>query len=180
VRHTREQVLGEIWAPAVRLIAVQGYEGTTLAQIAAEVGYKKSALLYHFGSKEELLSQALEGPAGQLRSFFEKALGCSRPELLSSFVDLVVANRYAVLIFVQFRRQISELPSIQRVGHLIEDVVGLFIEPQAPLAERVAVHLALGGIIEAALSFLDTPDEELGQALLAAATGALLPTVVTS
>jgi hypothetical protein len=42
----------------------------------------------------------------------------------------------------------------------------------------VAAHLALGGIIEAALRFLDVPDRELGQALLIAAGGALtgLPT----
>ena len=172
------QVLDQIGAAAVRLIAVQGYDGTTLAQIAAEVGYSKSALLYHFNSKEELLSQALQGPAGELERFFSSAPGCTRAELLARFVDLVVANRYEVLIFVRFSRQVSELSSIQP-AQLLDDVVGLFVSPEEPLVQRVAVHLALGGIIETALRFLDVPDQELGQALLVAA-GALTATGVPS
>jgi AcrR family transcriptional regulator len=167
------QVLDQIGAAAVRLIAVQGYDGTTLAQIAAEVGYSKSALLYHFNSKEELLSQALEGPAGELERFFSTAPGCSRTELLARFVELVVANRYEVLIFIRFNRQVSELSSIQPVAQLLDDVVGLFVSPEDPLVQRVAVHLALGGIVETALRCLDVPDRELGEALLVAAGGAL-------
>ncbi len=167
------QLLDDIGTVAVRLIAVQGYEATTLAQIAAEVGLSKSALLYHFNSKEELLSQALEGPARELRTFFAAAVTWSPQELLAGFVELVVTHRYEVLIFVRFNRQISALPSIQQVSHLLDDVVGLFVTDDDPLARRVAVHLALGGVVEAVLSFLDVPDDELRAALLPAAAGAL-------
>jgi AcrR family transcriptional regulator len=167
------QVLDDIGTAAVRLVAVQGYEATTLAQIAAEVGLSKSALLYHFNSKEELLSQALEGPARELRVFFAAAANWSPAELLAGFVDLVVTHRYEVLVFVRFNRQITALPSIQKVSHLIDDVVGLFVAEGAPLDRRVAVHLALGGIVETVLNFLDVPDDELRAALIPAAAGAL-------
>jgi AcrR family transcriptional regulator len=167
------QVLDEIGAAAIRLIAVQGYEATTLAQIAAEVGYSKSALLYHFNSKEELLSRALEGPAEQLRVFFAAAPSWSQAQLLAGFVDLIVTNRYEVLIFVRFRPQVSQLASMRRISHLMDDVVGLFVTERDSLDRQVAVHLALGGIVEAVQRFLDVPDQELAAALLSAAAGAL-------
>jgi len=45
---------------AVRLFARHGFEGTSVQQIADELGVSKQALLYHFASKNGLRSAALE------------------------------------------------------------------------------------------------------------------------
>ncbi len=44
---------------AERLIAEQGYAGTSLRQIIAEAGVNLAAVHYHFGSKEELLDELI-------------------------------------------------------------------------------------------------------------------------
>lgn len=52
----REQILAE----ATRLFSAQGFDGTSLKEIADAVGIRKPSLLYHFKSKDELRRSVLE------------------------------------------------------------------------------------------------------------------------
>jgi response regulator NasT len=51
----------EIIAAAKRLFATNGYDATSIKEIADEVGLLKGSLYYHIAAKEELLSLALAG-----------------------------------------------------------------------------------------------------------------------
>ncbi len=44
----------------IRLLATRGIHGTSLDLLAEEVGVSKSSILWHFGSKEELLLRVVE------------------------------------------------------------------------------------------------------------------------
>jgi AcrR family transcriptional regulator len=45
---------------ATRMFARNGSRGTTLGEIATEVGVSQAAVVYHFGTKEELLNAVLD------------------------------------------------------------------------------------------------------------------------
>ena len=44
-----------------KLFAQPGFRGVTLDQIAEETGTAKSSILWHFGTKEHLLLEVLDG-----------------------------------------------------------------------------------------------------------------------
>lgn len=52
----RDQILRE----ATRLFAAQGFDGTSVQELADAVGIRKPSLLYHFASKEELRQAVLD------------------------------------------------------------------------------------------------------------------------
>lgn len=94
----------QIVAAAQRILTRNGWRGTTLAQIAQEVGVTPAGLLYHFSSKEQLLNAVLDArdaddharadPAGDLAEEIRKT-ACrieESPELVGTFVVMLVEN----------------------------------------------------------------------------------------
>ena len=66
--YDRDQVL-EI---AVTLFNEQGYDATSVADLATRLGLTKSALYHHFDSKEQLLALALDEALSRLESVFDE------------------------------------------------------------------------------------------------------------
>lgn len=54
--HTKQTIL----EAALELFSVQGYEATSISQIADAVGIRKASLYSHFGSKQELLEALVQ------------------------------------------------------------------------------------------------------------------------
>lgn len=103
---------GAIIEATLRLLATRGIRGTSLDLVAEEVGVSKSSILWHFGSKEDLLVRVAErvfeevakGPAKDILAlptveergeatwkFFSKILQ-SRPELKRLLLWLILES----------------------------------------------------------------------------------------
>lgn len=93
-----------IKAVALELFTEQGYEATSLREIAERLGVSKAALYYHFKSKDEIVTSFVEdrfGPMDELIAWAE-----SQP--IGSATRRAVIGRYADTMFA------GEQPAVMR------------------------------------------------------------------
>ncbi|HEU5127542.1 MAG TPA: TetR family transcriptional regulator [Glycomyces sp.] len=68
---TRRAVRSEIAATAMRLFAEQGFEATTVDQIAAAAGISRRSFFHYFGTKEDLVLGDTAGLGESIRDVLE-------------------------------------------------------------------------------------------------------------
>src|SRR2546423_15701713 len=90
----RTDTRSRIQAIALELFAEQGYEKTSLREIAERLGVTKAALYYHFKSKEDIVRSFTEDYRAELDTVI--AWGASQPpspesraEILARYADIV-------------------------------------------------------------------------------------------
>ncbi|MFL6109377.1 MAG: TetR/AcrR family transcriptional regulator [Marmoricola sp.] len=96
---------------AIELFNRQGYDGTSMADLANELGLSKSALYHHVPSKETLLSEALDEALDELssvvRAASRKQSGTTAYERLRTVVRksvfVLVAHQPAVTLLLRVR-----------------------------------------------------------------------------
>ncbi|MDR6692144.1 AcrR family transcriptional regulator [Microbacterium sp. 1154] len=94
---------------AVQLFNEQGYDATSVSDLARRLGLTKSALYHHFSSKEELLSVALEAALGGLEAVLDEPgarEGAASDRLrfvLTGATDVLVAQLPAVTLLLRVR-----------------------------------------------------------------------------
>jgi AcrR family transcriptional regulator len=138
----------ELLAAALRVFARRGYRAAGVDEIAAEAGYSKGALYWHFSGKEELLTALLEERIDAPMRDRVGLLASAPPER-----DMSVEATRA------FAEQLAE----QREAMLLErEYWSLAIrdsELRARYAERQAeLRGALAAAMEARARHLGTPD----------------------
>ena len=173
---TRDRIL----AAALDLFIEQGYDKTSLREIAEQVGVTKAALYYHFESKEEIL-RTLFKPVLDLQGLVVSLLG-QRPTReawsagLATLVEWVLPQRR---LFELFQSNQNTLHALAHDAHseadhvaMHERVNALFSDETVPLDDRVrmaaAVGLVMGVLGFAAEQFLTVPADELQPLLVAA------------
>lgn len=169
---TRERILDV----ALDLFTERGYDGTSLREIAEELGLTKAALYYHFESKEDILL-ALHL---RLHDFGRDALlriG-DRPvtlrlwsEVLDSLIDQMLAQRR---IFLMHQRNEAALEKLHHthddrnedILHRLQQVLS---DPEVPLGDRVRMAASVGvlfsGFFLSGEGITGASDQELGKLL---------------
>jgi len=112
---TRQRILDV----SAELFVEQGYDGTSLREIAERLGVTKAALYYHFTSKAEILRALLE-PANELIGHVLELLeAAGDAEEWAKALEWVIAEVFA-------NRQIFRL--IARNQSSAQEVVGVFAD----------------------------------------------------
>ncbi|MFB6812318.1 TetR/AcrR family transcriptional regulator [Streptomyces sp. NPDC056387] len=91
---SRQAVVASIYDTAMRLFAEQGYEATTIAQIAKEAGISQRSLFRYFGTKEDIVCGEQEELGELLRATVEAqpAAATAWEALRAGFVVLMDAH----------------------------------------------------------------------------------------
>jgi AcrR family transcriptional regulator len=173
-RQTRQNVLDV----ALALFAQQGYDATSLQDIADEVGLTKAAVYYHFRSKVTIL-QALCEPvydAMKLANERAAALGSHRRRvqaLTDSFIEVLLKHRTMMSVLANDPIMHGQLKAVGTMDDLLADSLRLLYGEHPTVDQRLAVYSASG--FSAAVSIMpEVPDDELRPAL-ARAMKRLLP-----
>jgi AcrR family transcriptional regulator len=170
---TRQRILDV----ALDLFIEQGFDGTSLRQIAEKLGVTKAALYYHFESKDNIL-MALHlrlhefGKVALLRMGEEPVTLAQWEALLDEIVDQMLAQRK---IFLMHERNQAALEKLHRADHDAEheDIQNQFrrvlADTRVPLRDRVRMAASFGVVFSSLFlsgdAFAATTNEELGEML---------------
>jgi AcrR family transcriptional regulator len=166
---TREKILDV----ALDLFTDQGFDGTSMREIAGRLGLTKPSIYYHFASKEEILL-ALHMRVHELsKAALERLSGQpvtldSWGSALSELLDQMTAHRN---LFLMHERNQAALEKLHRKAHDDEhdDFQQRFrqavADPSLSLRDRVRMACSLGavfgGLFMAGDAFGNVPGAEL-------------------
>ncbi|MFE2060559.1 TetR/AcrR family transcriptional regulator [Streptomyces sp. NPDC059446] len=133
---------------ALDLFAEQGYEKTSLREIAEHLQVTKAALYYHFKTKEDILVSIFEDLNRPVEALLEWGEG--QPRTLETKVEILVryskALRAAEPLFVFMQENqatVRELSIGHTIKHRVIALVDLIKDPDAPLTDQVRCFSAL-------------------------------------
>jgi len=163
---------------ALELFAEQGYEKTSLREIAERLGVTKAALYYHFRSKEDIVRSFIEDYRAELEKVI--AWGASQPrtpetraEILARYAD-IVSEQLAVIRFMEQNQAamhslMSDSGARKKMFRdQFTSLSDLITPPGAPLADRIRAAMAVISIGMSSLLFQReaASPEELHDAVL--------------
>jgi len=170
---TRERILDV----SLDLFTENGYDKTSLREVADALGFTKAALYYHFEKKEDILL------ALHLRMHELGSAALSRLSELSSngadlgawiavldeFIDQVLANRKLFLFHIRNEKALEQLKHSEhneaKHQDMQEQLRVMLSSPSLPLPLRVRMACSIGAVMGALMgtsaAFEDVPVQEL-------------------
>ncbi|MEV0180688.1 TetR/AcrR family transcriptional regulator [Streptomyces sp. NPDC050625] len=127
---------------ALELFAEQGYEKTSLREIAERLDVTKAALYYHFKTKEEIIVSLFEDLTQPMEDLIE--WGRQQPHTLETKQEIV--RRYSQALvgaepLFRFMQENQATVRELRIGDIFKDRMrclrDIMIDPTAPLVEQV-------------------------------------------
>lgn len=143
---------------ALDLFGEQGYEKTSLREIAERLEVTKAALYYHFKSKEEILESVLEDYLSEVEALLDWAEAAptdatTRRELIDRYAD-IVARRFKPMRFAQQNPTgIRASGNGPRFHEMMRRVTTLIRPPEAPLVDQVRALTAVLAIHAGTVAF---------------------------
>lgn len=147
----------EILRVALDLFRTQGYDATSLRQIAERLGITKAALYYHFPAKEllvvELTRPFLDGFAeivAAARARDRESGQGSVEDLLGRYVDLLIAEHDVLSLLAGDPAAVNHPDVGLRAGNLIRAFQSELVGPEAADVDHIRAACALGAVNSAA------------------------------
>jgi AcrR family transcriptional regulator len=171
---------------ALRLFSEQGYESTSMRQIAEELGFTKAALYYHFKSKEDIVRALMAAMRGQITDL----VAWARTQEPGPELRRTVITRWTAIMHDQGLRMFRFLGSNYRLirdiksdpgqregmAAAVRELFEILTPPGASVEDQLRVRFALLTInmLGMAARDLDADEEDILEAAARISNG-LLP-----
>jgi len=177
----RSDTRARIQQVALELFAEQGYDKTSLREIAERLDVTKAALYYHFKSKEDIVRSLVEDYMGQVDALIAWAKTQPRtPEtrgaILGRYVQIVADGSDVFRMLNHNQAAVNSLAGAKERGSVFRErmtgLVEAITDPGADMMERLRVTMALGSVSVGWMFFSDQVKDrgELCSAVLAIAS----------
>jgi AcrR family transcriptional regulator len=149
---------------ALELFAEQGYEATSLREIAERLDVTKAALYYHFKSKEDIVASLVEDYFGQMDALIgwaksQPRSAQTRDEILSRYVRIVADGSDVFRMLHHNQAAVNTLASAKQRGDVFRErmtaLVDVLAEPGAGMPARLRATMTLGGVSVGWMFFAD-------------------------
>jgi len=153
---------------ALELFAEQGYEKTSLREIAERLGVTKAALYYHFRSKEDIVHSFTDDHFARIDALIEWAKAqppgpATSHEILDRYVGIVLTGAEVFRFMEQNRAAMQSMDAgkerFARFRGRLDTLVELLAGPAAPLRDRVRATAALFAASASCMYFAGTEDD---------------------
>ncbi|WP_329079613.1 MULTISPECIES: TetR/AcrR family transcriptional regulator [unclassified Streptosporangium] len=135
---------------ALKLFTEQGYEATSLREIAEALGVTKAALYYHFKTKDDIIASLAENRVKAIEELIVWARSQPRTdemreELIRRYShDLHRGRHHEIMRF--FERNQTSLknhPTMEKTRERMFELLTFLVEPEDPLPARLKHSMAL-------------------------------------
>ncbi|MEV6281908.1 helix-turn-helix domain-containing protein [Kribbella sp. NPDC051770] len=174
---------GEIHRAALELFSGQGYEKTSLREIAEQVGITKASLYYHYSSKQDLLKAIIGTFFDDMNAVFLRVEAtpwslAAEQELLTTYLEVVIKHRGTgptvlrdiAAVLAAFGDDLDVLIARSRNFQLW--LAGPEPQPKDRVLAAAAVEV-VGAVLSSGLEPAQLSDTEIRETLLEAATAVL-------
>ncbi|RKN40552.1 TetR family transcriptional regulator [Micromonospora endolithica] len=150
---------------ALDLFGSNGYQRTSLRQIAERLRLTKTAILYHFPAKEDLLNALTEPLLADLESLIEATAALpptrAREAMLTGWVDTLLAHRQSLGMLFHDLAMVARGTTYQRLMHIAMRANEIVAGPDAGRRERVRAVQSIAMVSDPVVFLVDVPEDVL-------------------
>lgn len=160
---------------AIELFKKHSAAGTSLQMISDELGLTKSAIYYHFRTREELLSAVIEPVISEVATLVDAAEArrgarARADSMLVGYATVAVANRELISLLTGDPGVVDLLRSRPEWGEVVRRQLALLADVEPGLGGTVKAAIVMSGIASAAgVDYGDIDDGALRDELIGAA-----------
>jgi AcrR family transcriptional regulator len=158
---TRAQIIDA----ARRLFVRQGFQHTSIREIAEQLGMTKTAVLYHFPTKADVLVAVAEPFLDDLAKAVESA--DSRQEVFESLIDVYLKHRALLRDnVVHDLALLGQGPTLRRFTELMIRAGELASGPDPTLRDKIRATQAIAALSDPVIMFADEPADQMREEVL--------------
>ncbi len=153
--HARPDTRERIQSVALELFAEQGYDKTSLREIAERLNVTKAALYYHFKSKEDIVTSLVEDYFGEIDQLVawgstQPKTPASRAEVLRRYYGIVASAGEVFKMLHHNQASVNHLAAAKNRSELFRErmdaLVGVLTEADPPLDSQLRAAMALASV----------------------------------